>query len=66
MNEPLDCPDEIVRVPGTGAAELLLESVTTALPEGGLLRFTVQSKVAPLGVQPNAVICAVAFAVRVV
>jgi hypothetical protein len=55
----------MVRILGTGAALLLLDSATMAFPAGGLLRFTVQSSVVPLGVQPNEVICAVAFAVRV-
>ncbi len=66
VKEPLDWPGEIVKTLGTGAALLLLESTTVALPAGGLLRSTVQSNMAPLGVQPNEVICAVAFAVRVV
>jgi hypothetical protein len=41
-------PEATVTLGGTVTAALLLESVTTVLPEAGALRFTVQFDVAPL------------------
>jgi hypothetical protein len=62
-------PEETVTLAGTDTAELLLESVITALPEAAAVSLTVQVDVAPLamvaGLQFNVVACG-GFTVNVV
>jgi hypothetical protein len=43
-------PEATVTLAGTDTEDLLLDSVTTALPEAALVRVTVQLDVAPLAI----------------
>jgi hypothetical protein len=60
-------PELTVTFAGTVTAALLLDRVTTALPDAALLRFTVQVALAPLaildGLQLTELTCATAVAV---